>query len=273
MKDQRELPTIEIMGTAFIVDVEKGEFTEYGNERNSFSFYQMDYKGTHYEMAYNENLRSPMFSNKWRCTVQIPQLIHIDSEGMAKKYGVSEKDLIGKNDFDFRVDQQMYTERVFLGRLPVIDIAGDRFFVDMRFDELRWTKDISKRIILKDHIEDSGGKYFFYYDKTEKQPITIDPGIIRLPENVVNVVVPEEHILDPLVFSQLTSVFRPHVGVNEVKDYLMKHPFQKDLKAEIIPLVETELAEKIKNNKEKHRTNTREPLMKKSESREKGKRP
>lgn len=268
---KRELPTIDIKGTAFIVDVENNQFRECGNESNSFSFNQMEYKGTHYEMAYDERLKNPTFASKLKCTVEIPLLIQIDPEGIAKKYGVSETDLIGKNDFDFRVDQQIYTERVYLGRLPMIDIAGDTFFVDMRFDELRWTKDISKLIILRDQDRvELKGDYFFFYDTNAKQAVTIDSSVTVLPENVVKVILPEDHVLDPLVHAQITDVFRPNVGVNEVKDILMKCPFHKDLKAEVIPLSKTELVEIMKVNK----AAKQDPLLKKnreSTGRDKGK--
>lgn len=270
---QRELPTIEIMGTAFIVDVEKGEFREYGNERNSFSFYHINYEGPHYEMAYNENLRNPFMAHPRKCVVRIPQLIQIDPEGMAARYNLSVKALEGKTDFDLMVDQEMYLKRVIRDELPVIDIDGDRFLVDLRFIELRLATDYSKRIVLWDYFDDSTGKYSFYYKQSSKQAININPNITRLPIGVVKVVLPEDHILDPVAAARIDRLGKPkEVGIHEIKDYLMKVPFQKELKARIIPLNETELVGMIKNNKETRQLNNREPLLKKNfERKDKGK--
>jgi len=248
-KNRQSLPTIEIMGTEFIVDVHQGQFREKANERNCFSLYDLEYKGTHYEMNYREKFKNPHFAHSWECVIRIPQLIEIDPQAMAAKYGLSVKDLEGKTDFDLRVDKKIFHERFYRGKPPVIDIAGDRFFVDMRWDELRWVEDISKRILLRDHKEDAGDKYSFYYDKSTKEAISIDAAIIQSPERLVKVVLPDDYILDPLAESRITSVFRPYVGENEIKDFLMKNPFEKNLKAEVTALSETLVAELGKRNK------------------------
>jgi hypothetical protein len=213
-------------------------------------------------MAYHEGLKNPLFANPFKCIVRIPQLIEIDPEGMAKKYNLSVKDLDGKTDFDLIVDQKIYQERLYRGKPPVIDIEGDRFFVDMRWDELRWVKDISKRIVLRDHRDESTGKYCFYYNQATKQVETISSTITRLPAGVVKVELPEDEVLDPYEAARVISFERKNIGENEIKDFLMKVPFQKDLKATIIPHFEVERAEKIKVNEGKQSI-SKEPLLKK----------
>ncbi|MEP7372323.1 MAG: hypothetical protein ABI675_02970 [Chitinophagaceae bacterium] len=246
-----KLPVIPIMGTEFLVDVIKGEFREKANESNAFSFYYLQYKGTHYILDYNESIKNPIFGNG-KNLIQIPQLIDIDPEGMAIKYDLLPEQLKGKSDFDIRVDQDQYYHRVILDRLPVIGFYPDTYFVDLAYGKLHLTTDESVTLNIRGKEDEATSEYIFYYEHHKRKIVEFPTDAPDFPIGVLKVQLPDNYKLDPVFMARMEN--------RDVKDYLMKTPFQSQLEAKQLDLSENE----IKELKNKARTHNPDDLLRKN---------
>jgi hypothetical protein len=75
-----------------------------------------------------------------------------------------------------------------------------------------------------------------------KQVVELDPRLLEFPEGVVKLKIPNEIGLDPVATAR-------QYGMDE-RELLRRHPIQKDLKAEVIPLSDTHIPALIRRNKE-----------------------
>ena len=128
------------------------------------------------------------------------------------------------------------------GKLPQIEIAGTMFFIDVRLKELRADGLKSKISLDKLETGPDGESYRFAYNTETKQVVEIDWKLIELPKNVVIVEIPGETKLDSYAVA-IKNGLDPIVFVND-------HPLEKEQKAMIIPLSETELPVMMKRNKQ-----------------------
>lgn len=199
---ERELPTITIEGTDFIVDVRKLELRERSDLKNTIAFEDMRDVGDGYTFEYSlKNKNLPSLFDRGSRTVKIPEFVMLDPIGMAEKYNHTVDGIEGKSDFDLMVNQEAYDMRVNKGILPTVDIVGHTFYVDIRMDMLRPKDDfLSKGIVFSD-IEN-------YYDE-DKRTYTIpynpkkhefqEPdyqNIKELPKDLIAVQFPSERLLD-----------------------------------------------------------------------------
>lgn len=128
------------------------------------------------------------------------------------------------------------------GKLPIIDIEGTPYFVEIRLRELRADFRLMSRINLdKCETAPDGESYRFAYDTATKQMVTIDPGITEWPENVKVLEVPGDIKLDPY------SLARDN-GMDPV-EFVKKNPFPKELKAKEIQLAQTGFPEIMDKNR------------------------
>lgn len=129
------------------------------------------------------------------------------------------------------------------GKLPQIEIAGTMFFVDVRSRELRADYGLKSRIGLENlEIGPDGESYRFAFNTATKQVVEIDRRITEWPKNMVIVEIPGDVKLDSYAVA-LKKGLDPEAFVKE-------HPFQKELKAKIVPLSETELPGMMERNKQ-----------------------
>ena len=262
---QRQLPIVNIEGTPFLVDVEKSELRQADSPANTISFHDMGDEGTHYTFNYDRAKRGlPPLSkppSEDIVGINIPQMVSLDPEGMARKYGLTVEELRGKNDFDIIVDQQLLAERLS-GKLPTINIAGNDFIIDLQFNELRLKNNVGNRIsLINMDVSSDGERLCFFYNPTVKHIVQINPTIIVLPDDVVFIEIPNEFTLDPVGANR-------QYGLSDTT-LLRKYPLQKNLEAKVIPLSETRLPKMIKENKEKRNKQWKPPRLIK---RKKGKR-
>jgi hypothetical protein len=133
------------------------------------------------------------------------------------------------------------TQRI-AGKLPQIEIAGTMFFVDVRLRELRADHGLKSRICL-DQLETGpdGESYRFAFNTETKQLVEVDRKITEWPKNVLIVEIPSDIKLDSYSVAMKN-------GLDPVA-FVSEHPIEKDLKAKIIPLSETELPAMMKRNK------------------------
>ena len=102
--------------------------------------------------------------------------------------------------------------------------------------------DPSIKIDLKNTLDcHSDLHYGFYFHRGTKQAVKIDYNITSLPPRVVWVKIPWDDKLDPVAVARREDL--------DINNYLVTHPFEKELKAKVLPLTETGLAELVKRNK------------------------
>ncbi|MEE1946411.1 hypothetical protein VRU48_14905 [Pedobacter sp. KR3-3] len=92
---KRQLPIVEILGTAFYVDVQRDELREKANANNQIPFSVFDQEGDGYTFLYDVQRKSiPEDTTvinelgtryQW---VTLPALMELDPEGIALKYDI-----------------------------------------------------------------------------------------------------------------------------------------------------------------------------------------
>ncbi len=91
-----EKPIIKIEGTEFLLDVDQFHLREKENPENTISFFEMVDEGHVYSFEYNRlsrNMPDPWDRKAEITTVKLLQLVEMDPEGMALKYGMAVEDL------------------------------------------------------------------------------------------------------------------------------------------------------------------------------------
>lgn len=206
---ERELPTIKIEGTEFLLDVGQVLLIEKDNPENTISFFEMRDKGNGYSFDYNRkshNIPAPWDRAEDNVRIELLQLIEMDPYGMAKKYGLPLKDIHGKSDLDVMVDSRALEQRL-KGRLTTVDIVGHIFYVDIPMDKLRPKDDfLSKGIPFKDidhYFDDEEQKYIIPYnpEKHEFQEIDTE-NLVEFPKDLLLIAFPGEWHLDPIGYNR-----------------------------------------------------------------------
>lgn len=246
---ERELPTINIEGTDFVVDVSKLELREKADQKNIISFKDMQDVGDGYTFEYRPNDKNlpGRFDNE-SITVKIAEFVVLDPAGMAKKYSSSVDRIEGKSDFELMVDQQAFDMRVNKGILPTVDIAGHTFYVDIRMDMLRPKDDFLSKGIVFDEIDhyfsEEKNAYLIPYDpkKHEFRELEYD-NLLGIPKDLIAVEFPFQKELDPIGWNR-------HNGWN-IKDDLKQIGLKSHFHAKTVAWKKTYIMEIIKDNLDK----------------------
>lgn len=246
---ERSLPIYKIEGTAFIVNAAKDEIMQLSNPLNVIGFSQMRDMGTHYILLYDLVRKTkPMPPERQEfggnvIEVEIPPLLTLDREGMAAKYGMSVEDTEGKTDYEVIIDQDQLKARLE-GTLPEIEIANEKYVVNMDSYELILKKDQSTVISLHDlWMNEEGTEYWGFYNTKARNMVSIDSNVTEFPADVVMVTIPDEFTIDPVYVGKSMEM------ILDLKPFLRSWPLQRELKARITPLRRTFIAEVIKSNK------------------------
>lgn len=243
-------------GLDFEVDIDKQVFRQINNPEHEISFItQMTDLGDHYMLAFDTITKTAVHGDhdpKAIRPIIIPPLSELDPEGMAAKYGVSVELLKGKKDFEIIVDPEALELRR-QGVLPVVNIAGDDFVFDLRLQELRHKENFHPVISMASlDLTSDGWHYEAFYHPYMKQIVSIDRKLLEFPDGVIKIKLPNELVLDPVGTAR-------QYQMNEY-ELLRRYPIQKELKAELISLAETDIPRLIRRNKEAlqeaHRENT-----------------
>ncbi|ASV79761.1 hypothetical protein CMU73_03935 [Elizabethkingia anophelis] len=246
---ERALPTIRIEDTDFIVDVNKMELRQKGNEQNTIPVSDMRDIGTGYVFEYDlqeKNIPS-VWSNNETTTVRIANMVELDPARMAEKHRMTLDEIKGKDDFDVMVDQQAFDMRVNKGMLPTVDIAGHTFYVDLRMDMLRPKDDfLSRGIVFSDienYFDDTTGTYTIPYDPKTKEFSEIDyESITKIPKDLIVVSFPSELKMDAIGWNRLHGY--------DLKDGLKELGVQMNFKAKPASWEDIYVPQKIKENLE-----------------------
>ncbi|MEN0057074.1 MAG: hypothetical protein AAGC65_25570, partial [Mucilaginibacter sp.] len=189
--------------TSFAVDIDKQVLRQTDHPKNEISFInQMSDMGDHYLLAWDARIKNAGTEPDHTEPVIIPPLIALDPEGMAKKYGLTVEQLKGKTDFEVIVDPYALEARR-AGILPTIDIAGEKFIVDLRLLELRHAEYFFPVLSLKSfELTNDGWNYEAFYEPIMKQVVDLDPGLTEFPDGIIRVKIPNEIGLDPVATAQ-----------------------------------------------------------------------
>jgi hypothetical protein len=241
---ERELPTINLEGTDFVVDVTKFELTEKANPSNIIVFEDMRDVGDGYTFQFSKQDKNlPAAFNAESVAVTIPEFVKMDPVGMANRYNVS--DITGKTDFDLMVDQEAFNKRVNQGMLPILNIEGHPFYVDLRMDMLRPHDDFGSRGIVFDEIqnyfsEEMNAYVIPYNPKThEFQELDYD-NITEFPKDLIAVQFPFQKELDPVGWNRTLGL--------DIKEDLKHINLKSHFEAQTVPWEKTGLEEVIKDN-------------------------
>lgn len=249
---ERELPTINIQGTDFLVDVIKEELLEKDNPKNVMSIALMNYAGEKgYSFYYD--LKKKNFPDIDRIIefglsedmpeIKIPELKSIDSLGTAEKYNISLEQVNSKSDFELSIKLgSLHDLRLNKGILPTLDIAGHTFYVDLQMNKLRPKDDFKSKGIdfteIKDYYDRDRRAYVIPYNLTTHQFQEINGfALTELPKDIIMVQFPSQYELD------IVGWDKKH-GNSLTNQYLKQMHFE----ARTLPWVDTNLIEHIKRN-------------------------
>ncbi|NVM67318.1 hypothetical protein FHW88_005639 [Mucilaginibacter sp. SG538B] len=241
--------------TSFVVDIDKQVLRQTDKPENEISFIRdlTDF-GDHYLLAWNENTKQVTTDPDEAAAYIIPQLVQLDPQGMSEKYSIPVEKLQSMSDFEVIVDRTALASRK-QNILPQIDIAGENFVVNLRMHELRHAQHFFPVISLKSfELTNDGWNYEAFYEPLMKQVVEIDPKLLEFPPGVIKIKLPNEIGLDPVGAAQI-------YGMDE-REVLRRYPIQKELKAEVIPLAETEIPRLIRQNKEQLQRDHQENMQK-----------
>jgi len=254
----RELPTIAIEGTDFLVDVNRFELRQKADERNIISFKDMYEVEGGYCFEYSRRTKNlPVPGEDGDVTVEIPEFVRLDPVGMGRKYGLAVDEVRSKTDFDLMVDQHAFDTRVNKGRLPTIEVAGQLFYVDIRLDKLRPKDDfLSDGISFHDidhYYSDEAKAYTIPYNPKTKEFQELDcDNLTEFPKDLIAVQFPFQKELDPVGWNR--------EGGWELKDDLKHIGVKQHFRAETIPWQQTFLPEIIRINEERNRKEQQKPM-------------
>lgn len=191
---KRELPEFRIEDTVFEVDVERLALVQ-KSDRNKIIFLE-DMRDVGDGYVFDYRCEGKEF------TVKIPEFVHLDPVGMAKKYGAALEQIQGMSDFEVMVDQKAYRRRL-MGHLPQVKICSHDFYVDIRMDKLRPKVDFLSRGIvfseIQTYFDTSSGMYIIPYHPQKRE--FQEPGISTDQELVI-ISFPHESRLDPVGFNR-----------------------------------------------------------------------
>ncbi|EFK33910.1 Uncharacterised protein [Chryseobacterium gleum] len=244
---ERELPSINIEGTDFLIDINKVELREKNNPVNTISIYVMSDVEDGY--AFNYSLQEKnipnLISNGEDTSVKIPELVVLDPAGMAEKYKLTPQELENKTDFDLMVDQTAFNDRTQKGMLPTINIEGHTFYVDIRMDMLRPKDDFLSKGIVFDEIDhyfsEEANAYIIPYNPKTREFQELDyDSILVFPKDLIAVQFPFQRDLDPIGWNR-------NGGWN-IKEDLKRIGLKSHFEAKTIPWKETFLPQIITEN-------------------------
>lgn len=134
-------------------------------------------------------------------------------------------------------------------KLPVIDLAGNRYVVDLEARALKATNNLAHNIDLDSLVLDKEGlNYLCFYHLHTRSTVIIGADITSLPPNTVYLRIPDERFLDPIGLAR-------QYGMEDTA-LLSLYPIRSELKAEVIAIEDSGLPELIRINLEKKRDRT-----------------
>jgi hypothetical protein len=245
MEQERKLPIYTIEGTEFFVDVSKEELREKLNPENTIGFDEMAYSKYGYHFDYNKELKNiPVSFIDGYETVHLPNMTELDPVGMGQKYGMAVEKIAGKIDIDLMTDQKLLALRE-QGQLPVIEIDGYPFYVDLAMDALRPKDDFTTGGIrfrdIDDYFIENVYQYRIPYNPATHSFEDLDYDNIKaIPKGIIVVEIPWQQRLDPIAYARIHGF--------EKEQMLRENPLQLQMKANTVSWDDTPIKQIIARN-------------------------
>jgi len=248
---ERQLPTLEIEGTTFLVDIQQMAIIQKGIPDNIIFFAEIENEDTHYNMPFDlkaKCLADGRTNEKDIVWVTVPRMSQLDPEGMAQKYNVPIEGITDKMDFEIMLENPAIASRM-KGKLNIIEIEGHPFYVDFNMWSLRPHNDFSTQGISMEPLHETEEYEFFpedaiyLYKPAKHELFEPDWGTItELPKDTVIIKFPFLKEMDPVGYA--------HKFNRPLKDLLLETNFKPTTCAIKRELTETNLPELFKQNKE-----------------------
>lgn len=160
-----------------------------------------------------------------------------------------------------KTQEELLQERMN-GKLPVINIAGHPFYVDIRMQALRPHDDFSTQGIpftIFDNYQVTDEVAVVPYSPNKHEVKDVDIGqLTAIPQDWILVVIPHPMILDPYGFARESGL--------PIDQFLKLYPIQNNLQAEIIPWEKTNIPKIVEQNNVKlERKRSQHPASGKSD--------
>lgn len=225
---KRKLPTYNLRGTTFSVDVDNRKLIEASDNKNKIDFLDMIDYGTHYELQYHPEAKNrvTMFNDNHEQyeLIKVPQMTALDPIGMSIKHNLPVAQVYGRMDVSFIVDHELLKKRL-AGILPAIYLAGDRFNIE--YNQRQLICEIGRSVIHLDQQQNDRKTegYIIYYHKHSGEAVYTDLDH-KLSPDVIPLIVPNLFDLDPVAGS------REHYNSDVM--LLRSYPLQMERHAEAL---------------------------------------
>ncbi|WP_313491991.1 MULTISPECIES: hypothetical protein [Sphingobacterium] len=177
--------------------------------------------------------------------LEIDQLVKIVPDDVSKVYGIP-KEILPATDRELRSNPEFIRDRIEKGKLPVLRIVDEDYYVDTRLHELRACNKFWKTIELIDNGPSAlevDSKHVYLYDYLNRQVIKNFNELTEMPKHTLFIVLPDFESLDPVAAGRSIC--------NNPYAFLENYPLQPRMEARLVPIEKTYLAERIQYNKEK----------------------
>ncbi|MBK1439806.1 hypothetical protein JHJ32_07415 [Parapedobacter sp. ISTM3] len=251
---KRELPIYEIDDLRFTVEVDNGLLRNIENSREVLGFSFMEDKGTHYLLYRYPDTgvqMPPSFASNVQAytETEVPQMVKLDPEGVASKYGI-EIDKLPERDLDLVGNAELFELRE-QGVLPTVEIHGHIFHVYLRTGYLQPKDDYTTLGIPLSKLgyDPSGTRYMFIYD-TEKHTLfeTDWDELTAIPKEAIPIALPFDKVLDPYYVAEKNGWIKyPDMS----RSWFNEFPVRYNLVAQVLPWDETFVPDLIKENVER----------------------
>lgn len=242
---QQNFPVIEKDGFKFEIDVSLNEVRNVDSPFIHIDLDRLEVQNGKYIAYVFGDGRLTEWDQGNDKRLEIDQLVKIAPDDVAKVYGIP-KDELPETDRDLRSNVEFLRDRIDRGKLPVIRIVDEDYFVDTRLNELRSCNKFWKTIELIDNGPDAtevDSKHVYLYDYLNRQIVKNFNELTEIPKHTVFIVLPDLESLDPVAAGR-SICDNPYV-------FLDSYPLQPRMEARLVPIEKTYLVERIEYNKEK----------------------
>lgn len=252
MENNNELPIYTLHGTDFYVDVFDRLLREVADPDNKLFIKHMDDIGKFYEFEYDKRDKSIVMPDFHMCesiedivNAKLPPLGQLDPKRMAEKYGYQIEQIKGMSDQEI-VNNQPGLIRRLSEFLPEIELMPDHIFlVDWQNRQIWIKEDFHNGVLHFNNMVKTRDEtaYLCAYHIPSKTEYQLEANANTIPKDVVILEIPYELKLDPVAVGREYNV--------NLNTLLTVFPVQKELKAKVVHLSETELSRFFELNRTK----------------------
>ncbi|GEM_PF-765329 len=242
---QHQFPIIEKDGFKFEIDVSLNEIRNVDNPFINIDLDRLEIQNGKYVAYIFDNGKLTEWDQGNEKRLEIDQLVKIAPDDVSKVYGIP-KDQLPERDKELRTNPEFIKDRIDRGKLPIIRIVDEDYYVDTRLSELRSANKHWKALDLIENgaeATDVDNKHVYLYDYLNRQIVLGFNGLTEVPKHTAFVVLPDFVALDPVAAGRSIC--------NDPYAFLEKYPLQPRMEARIVPIEKTYLVEQIRRNKEK----------------------